>query len=154
MIRNPNCLMSRFLLPIILLLVLAYTSQAQVKVANYSYGKYGTDKYEQFAFYTKEGKRTDITYSYGNQDKDVKLTYEGKTKIKGDSCFKVQFPNNYTLYVIPKEFRLRITDISGKYDNTFLWQYEGPVKGIGTHCEACAENETDALNMLLSSYLK
>ncbi|HEX9503862.1 MAG TPA: hypothetical protein VF974_06120, partial [Patescibacteria group bacterium] len=130
------------------------TSEAQLKVAQYSYGKYGTDKYEQFEFWTKDGKRADILYGYGKHQKQVKLYYMGRGKINGDSCFKVQFTNNYVLYVIPKELRLRVIDTSGKYYKTFSWEYEGPVNGIGTHCDVCADNDADALQILLSSYLK
>src|SRR5450631_8528 len=73
-ILSPKTGNSRFLLSGILVLLLATTSKAQVKVAQYSYGKYGTDKYEQFVFYTQDGKRSAITYSYGKQLKEVKLT--------------------------------------------------------------------------------
>jgi hypothetical protein len=35
------------------------------KVANYAFGKYGTPEYEHFSFWTKAGKRAEITYAYG-----------------------------------------------------------------------------------------
>jgi len=151
---TPKTRNTRFLLSLILVLLLTTSSKAQLKVAQYSFGKYGTEKYEHFEFLTQGGKRTAIIYSYGSPQKETKLYYVGTSRINGDTCFKVRFANAYTLYVIPKELQLRITDSAGKYDKTFSWQYEGPVNGIGTHCETCAENETDALNMIQSSYLK
>jgi|RhiMetdeSRZDD1v2_1073273.scaffolds.fasta_scaffold08207_7 hypothetical protein len=62
---------------------------AQMKVAGYSFGKPGTDKYEHWEFWTKDRKRADVKYAYGKDRKAVKLLYVGTSQIKGNPCFKV-----------------------------------------------------------------
>jgi len=102
--------MKRLTLQIILTLFLGTTSKAQLRVANYSYGKPKTDQYEHFEFWTKDNKRTDISYAYGKDRREVKLHYSSKDEINGDSCFKVQFSNKYVLYIIPTGPHLKVID--------------------------------------------
>lgn len=130
------------------------TSTAQSKVANYSYDKYGAAQYEQFSFRVKDNKRAEITYSYGKDPKEIKLQYMGKAQINGDSCFKVQFPNKYVLYVIAKDRVLKVVDADGKYNKTFKWEYEGPVNGIGTFCGVCAADDDEAMELMKRVYFK
>ena len=66
-----------------------------MKVAGYSFGMPGTDKYELLEFWTKDRKRADVKYAYGKDRKAIKLLYVGTDQIKGNSCFKVRFTNNY-----------------------------------------------------------
>jgi hypothetical protein len=115
---------------------------------------YGNENYEQFSFWTKEGKRADISYTYGVYRKDITLKYIGTNVFKGDSCFRVQFPNNYVLYIIPKGLNLKVTDENGKYLKIFSWEYEGPINGIGNFCDICAEYEDAAMQMIKLNYLK
>jgi hypothetical protein len=128
-------------------------SHAQVKVAQYSYGKYGTDNYEKFEFWTNEGKQSKISYSYGKKMHEVMVQYFGKGNIYGDTCFKIRFSNGYVLYIVPKDLRLKITDSIGRYNKTFTWEYEGPVNGVGTYCDVCADNDRDAMKTLLSEFI-
>ena len=130
------------------------SSHAQLKVAQYSHGKYGTDKFERFEFWIKAGEHSKISYSYGKESKKVGLQYLGKDKINGDSCFKVRFSNGYVLYITPSDLCLKVIDSLGKYNKTFSWEYEGPVDGIGTHCDVCAENKNDAMKILRLAYLR
>ena len=127
---------------------------AQMKVANYSVGKPGTDKYEHLDFWTNNGKRTQINYSYGKDQKEVKMQYSGVDLINDDTCFKIRFTNNYTLFVIQKGLQLRVIDSAGKYDKTFSWEYEGPVNGVGTYCDVCAENDEEAMKLIELAYLR
>jgi hypothetical protein len=127
---------------------------AQIKLANYSFGKPWTDKYEHFDFWTKDGKPTEINYAYGKDQKEVKLQYLGKDSLKGSVCFKVKFTNSYMLYVIPRGQQLVVTDRSGKYKKIFSWEYEGPVNGIGMFCDVCAENDEEAMELIRATYLK
>lgn len=129
-------------------------SFAQSKVGLYALGKYDTEKYEEFEFWVKDGKRAEIYYSYGKDHRKVPIQYLGIDKIIGEECFKVQFSNGYSLYIIPREHILNITDSVGKYNKTFSWKYEGPVNGIGTYCDVCAEDDTDAMKLLQSYYLR
>jgi len=146
--------MKKTSLLIISLLLIITALSAQTKVANYAIGKHGTDKYEHFEFWVKDGKRTEIVYSYGKEDKNVKLQYAGRDLVNGDPCFKVSFPNNYSLFIVAKGAQLLIRDNEGQYNKNFSWQYEGPVNGIGTYCDVCAEDEQDAVNLIKSTYLK
>ena len=129
-------------------------SNAQLKVAQYAYGKYGTDQFERFEFWAKGGKRSEIQYSYGKNSRKVQLQYLGKSKINGDSCFEVRFSNEHVLYIIPTGLLLEVIDSLGKYKKTFSWEYEGPINGIGTHCDVCAEDDNDAMRMLRLTYLR
>ena len=133
---------------------IAVALSAQMKVANYSFGRPRTDTYEHFDFCTKDGKPAEINYAYGKDPKEVKLQYSGKDSLNGAACFRVKFTNNYVLYVIPRGQQLQVTDAGGKYNRTFSWEYEGPVNGIGMFCDVCAESDQDAMDLIQSSYLK
>lgn len=135
-------------------LLITSTLTAQTKVANYSFGKPGSDKFEHFDFWTKDGKPTEINYAYGKGRKEVKLRHLGKDRLNGFACFKVKFANDYVLYLTPRGRQLQVTDASGKYNKTFSWEYEGPVNGIGTFCDVCAEDDEDAINLIQSTFLK
>lgn len=135
-------------------LLMGTALMAQMKVAGYSVGQPGTDKYEHLEFWTIDGHRAEISYAYGKDRKEVKLQYLGKVQVNSSICFKVKFPNNYVLYILPKELRLQVRDARGKYNRTFSWEYEGPVNGIGTFCNVCAEDDEDAMKLIRSAYLK
>jgi hypothetical protein len=144
------------LLPIIPILILynSFSANAQVKVAQYCFGKNGTKDYENISFWTKNDKRTHIEYSYGSNPKKIMLQFLGKSILNEKNCFKVQFPNKYILFIIPNETVLQIRDEKGKYTKTFTWEYEGPVNGIGTFCHACAENEEVAMEIVKKNFLQ
>lgn len=127
---------------------------AQQKMAQYSFGKYGTITYEHIEFWTNNGKRTKIFYSYGKKPHNIDLQYIGILKFHGDSCFKVRFSNDYVLYIIPAGTRLKIADSAFENNKIFSWEYEGPIDGRGTFCSVCAVNDADALNLLRSAYLR
>jgi hypothetical protein len=137
-----------------LVFLMSVTAKGQVKVANYAFGKPGTGKYEQLSFWIKNGAREEVQYTYGKGRKEVKLQYLGKARLGGDTCFKLQFPNRFTVFVVPKRLRLKVRNSSGKYNKTFSWEYEGPVNGIGTFCDVCAEDAKEAMQLLRLHYLK
>jgi hypothetical protein len=137
-----------------LALLIATITSAQLKVASYAIGKFGTDKFEEFAFWIKDGKKTEISYAYGKNEKEIKLKYAGVTILNNDSCFRVQFSHNYILYIIPKGVKLKVIDSSGKYHKNFSWLYEGPVNGIGTYCDVCAAGPDEAMEIIRSYYMK
>jgi len=134
-------------------LLFTNVANAQSKVASYFAGKYGTSAYEHFSFWIENGKRTDIQYSYGSHPKEMKLAWLAPAVLNGKRCFKVQFPNKYILYIIPTNTALEVKDESGKYSKTFLWEYEGPVNGIGTFCDVCAEDQDAAMKIIKENYL-
>lgn len=140
------------LLFISFLLTITINSQAQSKVASYCIGKYGTSQYEHLGFWVKDGKRGEITYSYGTNPKDIRLQYLGRDVLHGDSCFKIRFPNGFLLYVLNAKTDLIVQDSTGTYHKTFSWEYEGPINGIGTFCDVCASDESDAMDLVKSLF--
>ncbi len=141
------------MLNIITFLLFAFLAGAQSKVANYSVGEDGTKEYEHFSFWVKDKHRARVTYSYDVDRKETTITYLGKTTYKNEPAFTVQFANHYILYIIPKGSQLQVFDSSGKYNKIFNWEYEGPVNGVGTFCDVCAEDEKEAAKLLRSFYL-
>lgn len=144
---------------LICLLILLYSLTAYgQRVANFSYKKFNAKDFEAYGFWVTDNKVGDINYSYKTPQGDIKsmkLQYEGVDMLNGEKAFKVLFPNNLRLYVVPrKNNTLKIASLDGKYAKTFRWLYEGPVEGRGTFCEACAENAGEATKLLTSYYLK
>jgi hypothetical protein len=143
---------------VLLLAVLWYVpvnaAHGQRRVANYAVGKIGTKSYEHLSFWTDNNERRYITYSYGEEYKEIKLSYKGVDTFKGQPCFKIEFSNGKQLYVIPTGASLRIVDEDGKYNKLFRWEYEGPRNGIGTFCNVCAEDEREAIRLIRRFFLK
>lgn len=136
-----------------LLLLLSHLAFAQ-KVANFSYGKPGTNEYEQLSFWVGGNKPSSIFYTYGKDRKESKVQYLGKGSLNGANGFKMRFSNGLILYVIPQTINLFVSDLSGKYSKRFAWQYEGPVNGIGTFCQPCAQDEKEAIRLVKQAYLR
>ena len=142
---------------VVLLAVLWYiavnAAQGQQRVANYAFGKIGTKSYEHLSFWTQNNERHEITYSYGEEYKEIKLSYQGINTFKGERCFKIEFSNGKLLCVIPKGTSLRVVDDNGQYNKLFRWEYEGPRNGIGTFCNVCAEDEREAMRLIRRFFL-
>lgn len=136
------------IITIIITLLAGTLANAQTKVANFSHGEPGTATYEHFSFWIKDGKRQDVTYNYGKDRKEVKLRYVGKAQDNNTSGFKVQFPNNTVLVISPSATTLKVSNPKDNYSKTFAWEYEGPVNGIGTFCNVCAQDEKEAMNLV------
>jgi hypothetical protein len=148
---------NRFLVKTALLSITALLIAASVsaqKVANYTTGKYGQPNYEHFSFWTKAGKRAEITYKYGKYGDELPVRYLGKATYEGKAAFRVQLPNGSILYVIPSGTNLKVQNAAKSYNKLFTWAYEGPVNGIGTFCSECAADEKEAMKLLLAYYLK
>ena len=136
------------------IIVFITSSTAQVKVANYSIGRYGTERYEHLSFWIKDGKRNYIEYLYGAKPKEIKLIFLGQTILNDKRYLKVKFPNKYVLFINADGTKLSVNDEKGKYSKVFTWEYEGPVNGIGTYCDICAENEEEAIQIVKANYLQ
>ena len=134
--------------------LLASVSMKAQKVANYSTGKYGSAAYEHFSFWVEKGKPSEITYNAGKYGEDKPVKYLGKSTYQGKRSFKIQLPDNRVLQVMPLGKNLKIVGTAKNYNKLFAWAYEGPVNGMGTFCEACAEDEQEAMKLLNSAYLK
>jgi hypothetical protein len=134
--------------------LLASVSSFAQKVANYSYGKYGTPGYEHFSFSTKAGKRAQISYAYGKDGKEVVAKYAGTGVYKQKKCFKVELAGKSILYIVPIGQKLQVSDPAKNYVKMFNWEYEGPVNGMGTFCEVCAQDEKEAIGIINSVFMK
>lgn len=138
---------------ITLFLTITTAAYAQ-KVANYSSGTPGTDSYQGYSFWTKNGKPSEITFRYGKDRTELKATYAGKTTYKSKPAFKMLFSNKQLFYVLPTGDKLQIINKKLNKTETFSWEYEGPVNGIGTFCEPCAQDEKEAKILLKKAYFK
>jgi hypothetical protein len=135
---------------LLLFLLLASTTLATAqKVANYAYGEPGSQAYESLSFWTDGTKRTDVIYAYGSDRKEVKLRYGGKQ----GTGFKLLFPNQHVLVVVPKGDRLQVSDPRRPSAKSFSWQYEGPVDGAGTFCRPCAQSEGEAIQLVRTYFV-
>ena len=131
-------------------------NQSIQKVAQYSIAERGSKHFELFSFYPKTANQAaKIEYSYGKYaEQYIPLSYLGETKVNGQPAFKVKFPNGYRLTIIPqKDLSLIIKDKQGKYNKHFKWMYEGPVNGVGTYCSSCAQDEKEAMQILVNDFL-
>lgn len=145
--------MNKISIALIVTLLAGTLANAQIKVANYSFGKSETDTYEQLSFWVKDGKRQAITYTYGMDRKEVNVRYVGKEKLSNTSGFMVQSPTNTTLTIVPAGATLTVRNPKANYSKKFTWEYEGPVNGIGTFCNVCAQDEKEAMKIIKESYL-
>lgn len=135
-------------------LAAAHPAQAQNQVANYGCGKPGTAAYEHFSFWIDNYQRTDIQYAYGKNRTDFRPRYAGPIRLHGRPGFKIQFANRRTLYLLPSGTTLRVTTSTTATPKTFVWEYEGPVNGVGMVCSVCAPDAAAAMHLLRQYYLK
>lgn len=129
-------------------------AQNQNQVANYGYGQPGTAGYEHFAFWTLNGRRSDVGYASGPNREDAQVRYAGPARVGGQPGFRVKFLSGRTLYVVPSGATLRVSDASGAAPKTFTWEYEGPVNGVGTACSVCVADSAAAMRLIRAHYLK
>ncbi|RFZ81651.1 hypothetical protein DYU05_17640 [Mucilaginibacter terrenus] len=137
----------------VLVVLTSITSYAQ-KVANYAAGKPGTSSYRGYSFYLTGTKPTEISFRSGADRNESNVTYNGKATYNGKRCFKMTLTGNKVYYAYPVGDKLAIVNATSKKAETYTWEYEGPVDGRGTFCEACAEDEKEAMKLMKSSYLK
>lgn len=139
-----------------IIVLLAATSSAAYaqKVANYFAGKPGTASYQGYSFWSINNKPAEVTFYKGAARKESKVTYNGKATYNGKSCFKMTLPDKSFFYVYPIGTKLAIVNAASKKIETFSWEYEGPVDGRGTFCQACAQDEKEAITLMKASYLK
>lgn len=133
---------------LLLLFFLNVSVEAQIKVANFSTGKAGTKTYEHFSFWVEDDAIGDITYSYGKNGREIKLKYSGTDTLDGIKAFKVEFPNGEVFYIVPKRTFLKVVNKKVNYDKIFRWEYEGPVNGIGTWCDACTQDGKESVDLI------
>ncbi|MGI4834515.1 MAG: hypothetical protein ACRYFK_13750 [Janthinobacterium lividum] len=136
------------------LLLAASPARAQNVVANYALGRPGTASYEHFSFWTKDGRRYQLQYSYGPDRIDATLHYAGPATVGGQASFKVQFADGHVLYITPGDTTLRVAAASKAAPKVFSWEYEGPINGVGTDCSVCTPSAPAAIRLVRTRYLK
>ncbi|WP_143822276.1 hypothetical protein [Mucilaginibacter pedocola] len=124
------------------------------KVANYFIGKPGTDTYKSYSFWVTDGKPSEISLATGANRTETKATYNGKATYQGKTCFKMTAADKKVYYVYPIDTKLAVVNAATKKIETFTWEYEGPVDGVGTFCQPCAQDEKESMNLMKGSYLK
>jgi len=124
------------------------------QVANYGYGQPGTAGYEHFSFWTLNGRRSDVGYAAGANREDAQVRYAGPARVGGQPGFRVKFLDGHTLTIVPSGTTLRVRDATSAAPKTFVWEYEGPVNGVGTVCSVCVADSAAALRLLQKHYLR
>jgi hypothetical protein len=124
------------------------------RVAYYSFGRIGTQSYEQLGFQVNNGQRGEITYIYGTKETEIQATYLTHDQCNGSPCFMTRLPTNLTLQIIPKDYAIKVVSDDGRYSKVFGWEYIGPINGRGTFCDVCAEDEKEAMNILQKYFLR
>ena len=135
-----------------LLAVFAVSASAQERVAHYATGRAGTESFEAFGFWVRDGRPAAITYTFGSPAEVTELKYVGPAGWRKSPAFKVQFLTGRALYVVPQGLTLRVTDDVG-YSKVFRWRYEGPVDGRGTACMPCASDAREAMRLIKAHFI-
>jgi hypothetical protein len=138
---------------VLALLLPAFGTAGNDRVANFSFGEHGTKRYEHFSFWIHENSKTEIIYTYGIHRKKMKLRPLKTAHPERASSFKVRFPEGYVLVITPKESTLLVAQSSGRHAKTFQWAYEGPVNGVGAACPACVD-QAEAAKFVKDNFLK
>ncbi len=142
------------LLVICIILLLTFISSdvlAETKVANFSFGKPHTENYVKFAFYIDDGKEAGV---YRTEGKDLKET-KGHLYAVGNTnnSFKVEFEDKKIFIITTNGESLLISESAEKGTQIYKWEYEGPVDGVGTFCEQCADGPKEATTLVSKAYL-
>ena len=124
------------------------------QVANYGYGQPGTAGYQHLSFWTLNGRRSDVGYAAGSNREDARVSYVGPASVGGQPGFRVKFLDGRTLTIVPSGTTLLVRDATGAAPKTFVWEYEGPVNGVGTVCSVCVADAAAALRLLQKHYLR
>lgn len=125
-----------------------------VRVVTYSTGKADTKAYESISFWIKDNQRAYIRYSHGKDADDAELRWLGLGSLGGEAGFKVRMPAPDTnfLYVIREGYELKVTDRSGKYLRSYIWENENRVGEES--CSICAQDEKEAMGMLQKYFFR
>ena len=138
-----------FLLTILVCCISALKAQQKTH-AFFMLGNYSYSKWEKLEFDLNDGVG-EITYSYAKKPDGVKLKILG-TKYIGDiKVLMVQIPGFAKTFYInpdPKKSRVQFESSDRKYNKWFPLGYEGPVNGIGTFCEQCANEPNEAFEIV------
>jgi hypothetical protein len=135
----------------------AHAQDDELRIANYSIGKPGTSDFEELSFWADHRKvqRLGVTYAYGVNRKELELVYLKPAAGSAPLSFGVQFPNGkiFQIQVQEKTGSLLFTGDRAKYRKTFLWEYQGPIDGVGTACTVCVD-EDEAIPFIVENFIE
>ena len=129
------------------------TLSAQDKTyAFFMLGNYAYAEWEKLEF-ELNANGGDITYSYAKKPNGIKLKNLGIKYVGQYKVLMVQIPGSAKIYYLnpdPNNKRLQFKSSDNKYNKWLPLGYEGPVNGIGTYCERCANEPEDAFEIVNS----
>jgi hypothetical protein len=115
-------------------------------------GNYAYSEWEKLEFDLND-HGGEITYSYAKKPDGIKLKNLGIKYVGQYKVLMVQIPGFAKTYYInpdPKNERIQFESSDRKYNKWLPLGYEGPVNGIGTYCEQCANEPKDAFEIVNS----
>lgn len=125
----------------------------QLRVAHFAAGTRGTKSYQRLTFRVIDAKRDRITFAAGAAEEEQPMAWLGPTRCATNDCFRIQFPTGQILSITPRGVTLRVRGGTVPTVRAYHWEYEGPINGIGTSCDACAESAADAVRIVRSHFL-
>lgn len=124
-------------------------SQLRDKTANFSNGKSEKSKsFEMLSFWTKDNKRDEIFYyTYKSPVRtEIPLSYVGKTSDR--KGFILRSSKGLVMRIYPIGKRLKVYNQRTKKTTWFVWEYVGPVDGVGTWCDSCIQEALRAVQFV------
>jgi hypothetical protein len=95
-------------------------------------------EFERLSFWSGPNGEV-VDYVLGSDGEPLRLKPMGVNADR--KSFAIRLPNTLMLDIEPRGDSLLVRDRWGRYRQEFAWQYEGPVEGRGTFCEACVDED-------------
>ncbi|MBX7226210.1 MAG: hypothetical protein K1X55_09265 [Chitinophagales bacterium] len=121
----------------------------------HSFFEYRPEKANRWEILSFDSEQHIITYSYAKHPEGYVLRIIGSKNVNGKAALIVAIPKiekEYFLYLNNTYEQLTFECADGSYKKTFTLGYEGPVNGIGTYCEQCANEPTEAYELFLTFF--
>ncbi len=145
----------KFIWAFAVLLAAAISISAQrSQTANFSNGRStGSKSFEMLSFWTKDNKRNEIFYyTYKSRVRtEIPLLYSSKTSDR--KGFILKSSKGIVLRIFPIGKRLKVYNESTKKTTWFIWEYVGPVDGVGTWCDSCIQEPLPAVRFVRKYFL-
>ena len=136
----------------LLFITCSYSLVAQQKT--YAFFMFGTlqDKNWERLEFTIDKEKNTINYSYAKNEKGIELVLiDSPNTTSNPNCIFVKIPKLDKVYMISINEQLDaivFEALDKSYKKTFILGYEGPIDGIGTYCESCANEAEDAFEIV------
>jgi hypothetical protein len=130
-------------------------SQDEAKTyAFFMIGNYSYPEWEKLEFELRDYKRV-IRYSYKKNEKGHVLQTLGTKYIGNQKALIVRIPKYDKTYLIltdKRNSRIIMMSEDQTYKKSFPLGYEGPIDGIGTYCDSCANEPKEAFEIVNSFF--